>query len=240
VLTTTEPLFSEPRADTPPSFVRAVWRAFTWKGLLATQALGLTFAVLWHLRHGARLPPHDLPAHIASNSVMAFFVMVAALSADEALRRRVPFWCAYSVALFAASGAAAIAQWCLQWWPIIAFADSESPLAAALSIGFDVLSLGGLAILVYMNRQSAERVMQGVRAAELDQVRVERRLIESRLAATQAQIDPNVVFRQLAQIRNLYANARPAADERLEALIQELRASMAQRVDLSRPRENEP
>jgi len=77
-----------------------------------------------------------------------------------------------------------------------------------------------------------------VRAAELERVGVERRLIESRLAAAQAQIDPERVFRHLAEIRNLYASARPGADERLEALIQELRASVAQGVDVTQPRES--
>ena len=69
---------------------------------------------------------------------------------------------------------------------------------------------------------------------------VERRLIESRLAAAQAQIDPERVLRHLAEIRNLYASARPGADERLEALIQELRASVAQGVDVIQPRESVP
>jgi hypothetical protein len=229
-----------PRSDAPPPFVRAVWRAVTWKGLLAVQGMGLAFAVLWHLRHGARPPPHDWPAHIVSNAVGALLVMLAALIADETLRRGVRFWCAYPLALFAASGAAAIVQWCLQQWPALAFAESGGPLAVAVAIGFSVFTLGGLAMLAYINRQSAERMLQGVRAAELDRVRVERRLIEARLAAAQARIDPGAVFRQLAEVRDLYASARPEADEKLESLIRELRANVAQGVDVSRPRESAP
>lgn len=241
MLATTEPpLPAAPRAAAPSPFVRAVWRAVTWKGLLVVQAFGLAFAVLWHLRHGASPPPHDLRSHFVSNAVSASLVMLAALGADEALRRRVRLWCAYPVALFAASAAAAIGQWCLQQWPAVAFPEAGSPLAAAVSTGLSVFTLGGLAILAYINRQSAERVLQGVRAAELERVGVERRLIESRLAAAQAQIDPNAVFRQLAQIRNLYASARPGADESLEALIQELRASVPRHVGITRPREVEP
>jgi len=241
VLATTEPpLPATPRADAPLPFVRAVWRAITWKGLLAVQALGLAFAVLWHLRHGARLPPHDLLSHVVSNAVSASFVMLAALAADEAVRRRVRLWCAYPVAVLAASAAATIGQWCLQQWPAVAFLEAGRPLEAAVSIGLKVFTLGGLAILAYINRQSAERVLLGVRAAELERVGVERRLIESRLAAAQAQIDPKALFPQLAQIRNLYASARPGADESLEALMQELRSSVPQRVDVTRPREIEP
>jgi len=238
MLATTEPLSSAaPRADTARPFVQAVWRAVTWKGLLVAQALGLAIAVLAHLRHGTRLPPHDLRAHIFSNAVGAFLVMLAVLTADEALRRRVRFWGAYPAALFTVSAAAAIAQWCLQQWPAVALAETGRPLAAAVSVGLSVFTLGGLAILAYINRQSAERVLQGVRAAELERVEIERRLIDSRLAAAQTQIDPQRVFRQLAEVRDLYAGVRPGADEKLEALIQQLRASVSQRVDATWPRE---
>jgi hypothetical protein len=216
-----------------------VWRAVTGKGLLAVQALGLAFAVLWHLRHGVQQPPHDWLSHIVSNAVGALFVMLAALAADEAVRRRVRLWCAHPAALLAASGATAIVQWCLQSWPAVAFAVGE-PVAVAVSIGLNVFTLGGLGMLAYTSRQSAERMLQGVRAAELERVGVERRLIESRLAAAQAQIDPERVFRHLAEIRNLYASARPGADERLEVLIQELRASVAQGVDVIQARESGP
>jgi hypothetical protein len=179
-----------------------------------------------------------LPAHIVSNAVGAFFVMLAALAADEALRRRVRLWCAYPLALLAASGATTIVQWRLQSWPAVAFAEGGRPLTVAMSIGLGVFTLGGIGMLAYINRQSAERMLQGVRAAELERAGVERRLIESRLAAAQAQIDPERVFRHLAEIRNLYASARPGADERLESLIQELRASVAQGVDVTQPRES--
>lgn len=241
MLAPTEPLLSAARdPDVPAPFVRAVSRTVTWKALLAVQALALAFAVLAHLRHGAHPPPKDLPAHAASYAVGALFVMLAALAADEALRRRVRFLCAYPVALFAAAGAAAIVQWGLQSWPPLAFEEAGSSLEVAVTIGLDVIMLGGLGMLAYINRQSAERVLQGVRSAELDRVRVERRLIEARLAAAQAQIDPEAVSLQLAEIRNLYASARPGADERLEALIQELRASVAHDGDVAGPRESVP
>jgi len=220
--------------------VRAVWRAVTWKRLLTVQALGLAFAVLWRVPHGVQPPPHDLPAHIVSNAVGALFVMLAALAADEAVRHRVRLWFAYPAALLAASGATTVVQWCLQSWPAVAFVEGGAPLAVAVAIGLNVFTLGGLGLLAYTNRQSAERMLQGIRAAELEWVGVERRLIEARLAAAQAQIDPERVFRQLAEIRNLYAGARPGADERLEALIQELRASVAQGVDVTRAHEGVP
>lgn len=204
------------------------------------QGLGLAFAVLWHLRHGARPPPHDLPAHIVSNAAAAVFAMLAALAADEALTRRVRFWCAYPIALLAASALAAIVQWCLQCWPAVALSEWGSPSVVAMTVGLDVFMLGGLGMLAYINRQSTERMLQGVRAAELDRLRVERCLIESRLAATQARIDPDAVLRHIAGIRSLYADARPEADQGLEALIQELRARLAQGAGVTRPQQGAP
>lgn len=192
-------------------------------------------AVLSHLRHGDRPPPHDLLAHIVSNVVGVSLVMLAALAADEALCRRVRRWCAYPIALLAASAAAAIVQWWLQRWPAVAFAEGSEPLMVAVAIGLNVFNVGGLVMLAYVNRQSADRMLQGVRATELEHVRVERRLIESRLAAAQAQIDPEAVFQQLAEVRTLYARARPGADEKLETLIQGLRLRVAQGVEVARP-----
>ncbi len=48
----------------------------------------------------------------------------------------------------------------------------------------------------------------------------------SRLAAAGARLDPAAVRAQLAQIRDLYAAARPGAEEKLAALIRDLEESV--------------
>ncbi len=85
----------------------------------------------------------------------------------------------------------------------------------------------GTAVLVYVNRRCAQRLLDRLRAAELERAEAERRLVASRLAAVEAQIDPAVVLRQLVDARNLYAAAAAGADEQLETLISGLRASLA-------------
>ena len=65
---------------------------------------------------------------------------------------------------------------------------------------------------------------------ELKRVQVERQLIESRLAATQAQIDPRELFAALADIKARYQAAAPDADEKLDGLIQRLRTALARTV----------
>lgn len=83
-------------------------------------------------------------------------------------------------------------------------------------------------MMAYLQRQNAQRLLEGVRTAELARVQVEHDLIESRLAATQAQVDPEAVLTQLATIRNLFCEELPGAEENLEALIRMLRASVTQ------------
>jgi len=211
---------------------------------LAAELLGLTWGMLTYLqwRRPEAPPPHMLHTYLISRAVGALFILLAALAADEAVRRGSRAWHAFPVALLAGSCVGAIAQWYLRsWMGVVDFTpDAGAPFARMVFVALDVSAFGGLAMLAYLNRQSADRMLAGVRTAELERVRVERRLIESRLATTQAQIDPGSVLRQLGKIRNLYAAARPGADEKLEALIQELRASVAQAVAVSAPRESAP
>jgi hypothetical protein len=211
-------------------FARAVLRAVTWKVFLAAQLLALGFGLLRYLQHGPQPPPHFFHTHLISRAVGAVFVMLAALAANEAVRRGSGMWRVYPAALLAGSCVGALVQWHLRGWlGVIDFTpDAGTPFWRVTLVALDAGAFGGLAMLAYLNRQSADRMLQGVRAADLERVRVERHLIESRLATAEAHTDPRSVFRQLAEIRNLYATARPGADERLETLIQELRASVAQ------------
>jgi hypothetical protein len=78
-------------------------------------------------------------------------------------------------------------------------------------------------MLAYHNRRRATQILEGIRAAELKHVELERRLIESRLATAQAAIDPGALFASLASIRNLYATSAPSADRELDRLIEDLR-----------------
>jgi hypothetical protein len=82
--------------------------------------------------------------------------------------------------------------------------------------------------MAYLQRQNAQRLLEGVRTAELARLQVERDITESRLAATQAQVDPEAVLKQLATIRDLFCVGHPDAAEALEALIRMLRAGVTQ------------
>jgi hypothetical protein len=210
----------------PPGFTSAVLRAVTWRAVLATQLLGALFALTpWLELSGQRIQP-NLPFTLAQQAFTAVFLMLAAFGADEAVRRGWTVLRAFAAALLCASCAAALTQWGINQFPI--FAAPGHGLWAALDSFFNVGSLWGTALLVYLNRQSAARLLASVRRGELDRVQADRRLVASDVAAVEAQIDPAAVSRQLGWLRDLYAAHNPDAEPRLEALITSLREKVAQ------------
>ena len=221
-------------------FLPAVLRAITWKALAVTQALGLAAALLVYLQVPPQ-QPHQLGRLLLSRAVGAFFLMVAALAADEAISRGRRFWRVCAVALLLSTAVATVVQQYLRLWLGITVADLDTPpLESMLRVGLMIGTFGGIALLAYLNRQSALRMLAGVRGAELDRIEVERRLIYSRLATAHAQLDPATVLEQLRQIRTLYRGTGAAADHKLEALIQDLRSSVAHSVAASGARGRTP
>jgi hypothetical protein len=203
-------------------FATAVLRSITWRALLATQALGAVFALTpWLEAFGNPTHPR-LAFGLTEQALTAFFVLVAALAGDEAVRRGWKVLAAFAATLLCASAATAGTQWCIEtWFDVIDPLHGEKRL---LDTFFHVGSLWGTVLLVYLNRQSAARLLARLRAGELARVRAERRLIASELAATQAEINPTAVLQRLAEVRDLYATEDAAADQRLEDLIGDLRA----------------
>jgi sensor histidine kinase YesM len=78
-----------------------------------------------------------------------------------------------------------------------------------------------------MNGRAAERMLEGVRSAELRRVKLDRQLVESRLATAEAQIDPQMLFGALAQIKHGLEESQPEAEKQLNDLIQTLRSALA-------------
>lgn len=87
---------------------------------------------------------------------------------------------------------------------------------------------GGLAAAVYVSRARHARMVDALRAAELSRETSQRRLAEARLAALQARIDPEFLFRTLTKLEQLYEADPPGADRLLEELIVFLRAALAE------------
>ena len=208
-----------------PHLVASVLDAVSWRAVLITQLFGLLFALIpWlvHLGHNAR---GYLLFQLMQQSATALFAMFAALSGDEAVRRGWPAWRAFVVALLGASLAAALAQLGLD--AALRVADPTPGLQRFLLTFFGVGIQWGTVLMVYLNRQIGRRILAGVRAGELVRLQAEQRLIASRLASAETEVEPQAIRRRLERLRDLYAAGNAEADCELERLIIELRESAA-------------
>jgi hypothetical protein len=207
-------------------FIESVAQAISWRAVIATQGLGALFALIpWLEKFGQTAQP-NLPLGLMQQALTALFLMLAALAADQAIRRGWTVWRAFVVALVGASGATAVTQW-LIYEP---FGTPHSPqdLLTTVIAFVNVGSYWGVVLMVFLNRESAARLLARVRGGELDRAQAERRLIASDLASVEAQVDPAAVSRQLEQVRDLYEADNPAAEVKLDALIASLRDKVAQ------------
>ncbi|HEY6454695.1 MAG TPA: hypothetical protein VIY90_05365 [Steroidobacteraceae bacterium] len=209
-------------------FAAAVRRAVTWRAIVLTQSLGLLYALIpWLLGRGLHSREYLLFL-LVQEGASGLCVMLGALAGDEAVRRGWRVWRAFVVVTLGASLAAALAQLGLDAG--LGIPDRFAALPRCLLTFFGVGTQWGTALLVYLNRQSAQRVLAGVRAGELARLRAEQKLISSRLAATETQMDPPAIRQRLQQLRNLYAGGSARADAELERLITELRQRAARGV----------
>jgi hypothetical protein len=209
-------------------FAAAVGRAVTWRAVVLTQSLGLLFAIIPWLETLGQRPKDYLLFQLVQEAVGGLCVMLAALAGDEAVRRGWRVWRAFVLVTLCASLATALVQLGLN-----AALQMTDPMAGAQRFVLTFFGVGtwwGTALMVYLNRQSAQRILAGVRAGELARLRAEQQLIASRLAATETQVDPPALRQRLEQLRTLYAVGSSVADMELEQLITELRQRAARGV----------
>jgi len=146
----------------------------------------------------------------------SLLVLLAVVGAEEAERHGVKTLRAFSLALLAACCAIALIRAAAPAWV-------SGTIGPAYDGVIEAWIYGGIAMIAYLNRRSAIRMLEGVRTAELNCVQSERYLIDSRLAAFRAQIDQPAFFAAMTDIRDAYDQNLLDAGERLDALIQQLR-----------------
>lgn len=207
------------------SFIRTVLRSLTWKGVLLTQALGVVAALIPWLEQWGQAGRSHLPFDLVQQSMEAAFLLLAALAADEAIRRGSALWRTFVAALVVAGLATALTQAAIN--SLLQVPDPFRGLLRALYTFINVGAVWGTVLMVYLNRQSSARLLARVRGGQLDRAQAERRLIASRLTAVEVQLDPASVSRQLQAVRDLYAAEDPDSEPRMEALINDLRAKVA-------------
>lgn len=201
----------------PAGLATSVIRRVHWRGLLATQAIAALIAVPTWLTSGHDATPAFLVHLLCAQALTALLVLAAAPAADQAVRRGWSVLYAFVVAILGVSVTNAAAQWVLH----AAFQDTgaSQPVAIVINDLFSVTTIWGVVLLVYLNRQSATRLLARLRADELEHVAAEHAVITSRLREIEARMDSAAVLRQLAEIRSLYARGQEGADGALENLI---------------------
>jgi sensor histidine kinase YesM len=95
---------------------------------------------------------------------------------------------------------------------------------------------GTLGFLVFMNQRTSDRMLEGVRHAELKRVQLDQHLVESRLATAEAQIDPATLFNALGEIKRGLSNREADTEKKLNDLIQTLRNALARTAAVSTER----
>jgi hypothetical protein len=211
-------------------YLRAAWNSFTWHRVLLTQVGGLAVAYLMSLDWGyfGQSIGH-VSIHFVTMSAYAFLLLPVAFIADEAIARGVRPIVVYVVLLvFVNQALAAALCAAMQWiytqvfaitWPskFWGFTDASGHFSVPSSLG----------LLIFLNGRATERMLEGVRGAELRRVKLDQQLVESRLATAEAQIDPQMLFGELAEIKRGLENSQPDAEKRLNDLIQTLRTALA-------------
>jgi hypothetical protein len=94
------------------------------------------------------------------------------------------------------------------------------------SLGLDVAFFTGLSFGVLEMSERRRRAELAVAAEQREQAALARRLLESRLAAMQAQVEPQFLFDALVDIERLYARDASAAADNLDRLIEYLRVAL--------------
>lgn len=211
----------------------ALWSRITWRNVLATQLLALFIVGLEEYESagsptfGGWLGHPEL--EFVSAALCAVALLPLALLADVLVERGAQAQRAFPLAMLLAFPTA----WCVQWATQRAFeaVAHRHPVSvqqqfAFVSNALDVAFIGAFCMLVYMNRRIADRMLEGVRHAELQRLRQEQELVTSRLATAEAQIDPQELMDALAAIRRDFDHSPAQADARLDRLVQRLRNAL--------------
>jgi sensor histidine kinase YesM len=212
-------------------YLQAAWGSFTWRRVLFTQVLAQIVAVFVGLDEFGYFGEYigHTSMHFVFMSAYAFLLLPVAFCAEEAVTRGARPIVVYSILLVFISPilAAAVAA-AMQWMYCVLFAVPwPTPRWGFTEAGSHFSVPCSLALLVYMNGRAADRMLEGVRGAELKRVQLDQQLVESRLATAEAQIDPQMLFGALAQIKRGFEESQPHAEKTLNELIQTLRAAFA-------------
>jgi hypothetical protein len=215
--------------------VRSMWAELTWRKVLVSQGVGVS-AVLAEYSEYSLLGTwmgHPSMNYVAM-AVTAFALLLMTLYADELVSRGVRGSRVYPALIVAVLPLACVVTALTQWIYFVIFQVPQAAIDSHrwvwVSTAVDIAIISAFAMIVYINRQTADRVLEGIQGSELRRVQLEQQLVESRLATAEAQVDPRMLFSSLADIRDGFQQSDPDADAKLDNLVQHLRTSLVRTV----------
>ena len=139
-----------------------------------------------------------------------------------------PPWHGYAIAVVLGAGTGALV--------LALHGKFVDPAISVTAVGFDMELLdrflygawqlafwGSAGAMLHASNLRQRRAAAALHAEELQRLRIERRLVEERLTALHAQVEPEFVLSTLSTVEQLYETDPTAADRALDALIQFLR-----------------
>lgn len=221
-------------ASNAVSFIALAWRALTWKHVLYTFCLCFAWSIVVvaaatsYFSKPVLLGP-SLNA-VLSMQLNGFVVLFAVLVADRASPPPMRRWWPYALAVVIAVLWGSALYWFLSQR---VFTIHTAYQMRGSREGFDTffsrhathgLVVCGLATFVYVRRRWTAQRLAALRLLQVERVKMEKNVVESRLAAIRARVDPLFVVNTLAQVDHLYETNAPMADRVLNELTVFLRS----------------
>jgi sensor histidine kinase YesM len=105
------------------------------------------------------------------------------------------------------------------------FAERLSGVAVSMGLG---IGFGCVVVAAVLLREKHARDQARIHRAESDRHRLEKSMLEAKLALMQAQVEPHFLFNTLANVQHLVETDPPNASRMLDSLIRYLRAALPQ------------
>lgn len=218
--------------------LRATWIALTWRKFLLMQALGQLAILIASTEDdlfGSWMGHPSL--QYVSMALNVCIALPVALFADAAVDRGGKARVLYPLAIFMTIPIAGVSAATMQWVYLLVFklpaGTVDIHVRSVMEATSGMFAYGAFVMLVYMNRRTADRMLEGIRRAELRHAQLENQLVNSRLATTEAQIDPERLFGALADVREAFNRSLPEAEAQLDRLVQSLRTTLARAAALN-------
>jgi hypothetical protein len=204
-------------------FVVDVARAFTGRRWLLIEAV---FVVVDTIAEFVMDFPYGTAVlRLVIGHTMAFSIVLSVTIGDQAAARGVRTFAAYGLPLALTSYVGVH----VQSWILIAL-DREPTgweWLSVFDICFEIATYSAAFTLGYLDYHRRAELARRLRAAQLTRAHDEQQLVESRLAAVRAELDPADLLAEIDTVQRLFATDPARGDRRLDDLIDRLRAKLA-------------